>query len=229
MAQSFGALGHSSANHFQCFAQSLYLFCRVRNKTQMPRLVPPRGLARVDNRADAFVKLKNYPKAIEDISKSIERSLASYAFFSMNIDQFRKVYPEYDSVPDDVLCEKLRTLFYPSMKYTDFAEQFLVQAHEFTSTVLPDLYLKRGDAYAAMGQKVKANLEYDRVSRGFPDSAPLHSLRRMESASEKRSNPNTNYPAGKSSACAARSHHTYPLLQAPVPNHLSADYQHDTP
>lgn len=124
-----------------------------------------------DNRADAFLKLKNYPKAIDDISKSIEKSLASYAVFSMNIDQFRRVYPEYDSVPDDVLCEKLRALFYPSMKYTDFAERFLVQAHEFTSSVLPELYLKRGDAYAAMGHKVKANLEYDRVSRGFPDWA----------------------------------------------------------
>ena len=39
MAQSFGALGHFSANPLSCSAQSLYLFCRIRNKPQVPRLV----------------------------------------------------------------------------------------------------------------------------------------------------------------------------------------------
>jgi tetratricopeptide (TPR) repeat protein len=124
-----------------------------------------------DNRADAFLKLHNYPKAIEDISRSIEKTLSSYLVFSVNIDQFRRIYPEYDSVPDDVLCEKLRALFHPTMKYADFANQFLVQAKEFASTVVPDLYLKRGDAYAAMGQIAKANIEYDRALHGFPDYA----------------------------------------------------------
>lgn len=126
-----------------------------------------------DNRADAFMKLHNYPKAIEDISRSIKKTLESYVVFSMNIDQFRRVYPEYDSVPDDVLCEKIRALFYPSMKYADFASQFLIKAQEFKSTVVPDLYLKRGDAYAAMGEKKSANIEYDRVSNGFPDWAAV--------------------------------------------------------
>jgi tetratricopeptide (TPR) repeat protein len=126
-----------------------------------------------DNRADAFMKLHNYPKAIEDISRSIKKTLASYVVFSMNIDQFRRIYPEYDSVPDDVLCEKIRALFYSSMKYADFADQFLIRAQEFKSTVVPDLYLKRGDAYAAMGEKKRANIEYDRVSNGFPDWAAV--------------------------------------------------------
>jgi len=86
----------------------------------------------------------------------------------MNIDQFRRIYPEYDSVPDDALCEKLRAMFFPAMQYADFAKQFLIEAKDFKSPVLPDLYLKRGDAYAAMNQTHKANAEYDRVSRGFP-------------------------------------------------------------
>lgn len=123
-----------------------------------------------DNRADAYMKLRNYPKAIEDIRASIKQTL-SYALFQMNIDQFRRIYPEYDSVPDDALCEKLRALFFPAMKYADFAKQFLIDAKDFKSTVLPDLYLKRGDAYAAMKQTRKANTEYDRVSHGFPESA----------------------------------------------------------
>ena len=57
------------------------------------------------------------------------------------------------------------------MKYADFAKQFLIDAKGLTSTVLADLYLKRGDAYAAMRQMRKADIEYDRVSRGFPESA----------------------------------------------------------
>jgi tetratricopeptide (TPR) repeat protein len=120
-----------------------------------------------DNRAEAYMKLHNYPKAIEDISASIKQQLSS-AVFLMNIDQFRRIYPEYDAVPDDVLCEKLRVLFFPAMRYSDFANRFLIEAKDFSSTVLPDLYLKRGDAYAALKQTVKANIEYDRVSRAFP-------------------------------------------------------------
>jgi tetratricopeptide (TPR) repeat protein len=123
-----------------------------------------------DNRADAYLKLHNYPKAIEDISSSIKLTLSSTVFL-MNIDQFRRIYPEYDAVPDDALCERLRVLFFPAMSYADFAKQFLIDAKEFQSTILPDLYLKRGDAYAALKQTQKANKEYDRVSHAFPEQA----------------------------------------------------------
>lgn len=125
-----------------------------------------------DNRAEAYMKLHNYPKAIEDISVSIDHTLSS-AVFLMNIDQFRRIYPEYDAVPDEALCEKLRALFFPAMRYADFAKQFLIEAKDFHSTVLPELYVKRGDAYAAMKQLAKANIEYDRVSRAFPELAKL--------------------------------------------------------
>ncbi len=125
-----------------------------------------------ENRADVHITLHEYPKAIEDISAAIKQKI-SYAVFLMNIDQFRRIYPEYDSVPDDALCEKLRAMFFPAMKYADFAKQFLIEAKDFKSTVVPDLYLKRGDAYAAMKQTQKANEEYDRVSRGFPEWAAI--------------------------------------------------------
>jgi hypothetical protein len=46
-----------------------------------------------------------------------------------------------------------------------------MDAKNFESTVLPDFYLKRGDAFASMKQLQKANAEYDRVSRGFPEYA----------------------------------------------------------
>jgi tetratricopeptide (TPR) repeat protein len=123
-----------------------------------------------ENRADAYIKLHEYAKAIDDINAAIKQKLSS-AVFLMNIDQFRRIYPEYDAAPDDVLCERLRSLFFPAMKYADFAKEFLIDAKSFNSPILPDLYLKRGDAYAAMKQSRKANAEYDRVSHGFTESA----------------------------------------------------------
>jgi tetratricopeptide (TPR) repeat protein len=68
--------------------------------------------ASYEHRADAYIKLHEYPKAIEDISAAIRQNL-SYTVFQMNIDQFRRIYPEYDTVPDDILCERLRALFSP--------------------------------------------------------------------------------------------------------------------
>jgi hypothetical protein len=61
------------------------------------------------------------------------------------------MYPDYDDVADDVLCETLRVLFIPQMSYADYSKQFLVNAKEDDDFVLPELFLQRGDAYADMG------------------------------------------------------------------------------
>ena len=37
--------------------------------------------------------------------------------------------------------------------------------------VLVDMYLRRGDIYAKLGQTRQAETEYDRVSRAFPEFA----------------------------------------------------------
>jgi tetratricopeptide (TPR) repeat protein len=118
-------------------------------------------------RADAYLKLHDYSHAISDLSHAIRNFLAG-TIYGFSIDQFRRVYPEYDDVADDVLCEKLRMLFYPQMSYADYSKQFLIDAKEFDDFVLPGLFLKRGDAYADMGDIARANREYDRVSAGFP-------------------------------------------------------------
>jgi tetratricopeptide (TPR) repeat protein len=85
-----------------------------------------------DNWADAYLKLHNYPMAIEDISSAIKLTLSSAAFLT-NIDQSRRIYPGYDSVADERLCERLRTLFFPAMSYADFAKQFLIDAKDDTT------------------------------------------------------------------------------------------------
>lgn len=120
-----------------------------------------------ENRADAYLKLHDYPHAVSDISQTVGNFLAD-TMFNFNIDQFRRIYPEYDDLPDDVLCEKLRAQFFPEMTYADYSKQFLVAAKEVDDFVLPELFLKRGDAYADMGNLTNANQEYDRVSAGYP-------------------------------------------------------------
>jgi tetratricopeptide (TPR) repeat protein len=118
-------------------------------------------------RADVYLRLHDYPRAISDFGHAIRNYLAG-TIFGFNIDQFRRIYSEYDDTADDVLCEKLRVLFNPQISYADYSKQFLVSAKEFDVTVLPALFLKRGDAYADMGDIVSANREYDRVVAGFP-------------------------------------------------------------
>ena len=118
-------------------------------------------------RADVYLKLHDYPHAISDLGHAIRNYMAG-TIFGFNIEQFRRIYPEYDDIADDVLCEKLRVLFNPQMRYADYSKQFLIDAKEFDVTVLPELFLKRGDAYADMGDFASANREYDRVSAGFP-------------------------------------------------------------
>jgi tetratricopeptide (TPR) repeat protein len=121
-------------------------------------------------RADVYLKLHDYSHAISDLGHAIRNYLTG-TIFGFNIDQFRRIYPEYDDIADDVLCEKLRVLFNPQISYADYSKQFLVNAKEFDVTVLPELFLKRGDAYADMGDIVDANREYDRVVGGFSNYA----------------------------------------------------------
>jgi tetratricopeptide (TPR) repeat protein len=118
-------------------------------------------------RANVYLKLRDYPHAISDLGHAIRNTLAG-TIFLLNIDQFRRIYPEYDGIADDELCEKLRARFYPQMSYADYSKQFLVDAKEWDDFILPELFLKRGDAYADMGDIPSANREYDRVVRGFP-------------------------------------------------------------
>lgn len=123
-----------------------------------------------DNRAEAFSKLHAYASAVEDITSSI-KEFFSNGVFLMSIEQFRRIYPEYDGESDQSVCEALRSLFFPGMPYATFAKQFLIDATGLPTATLPDLYLKRGDAYAASGNTSAAEREYDRVTRAFPEVA----------------------------------------------------------
>ena len=104
------------------------------------------------------MKLGDCAHALADATMSISRTMSN-AVFLINIDSFRKLYPEYDSVADDVVAEKLRRLFYPQMDYATYAKHFLIEAKMEPTFVLVDLYLKRGDIYSKLGRQREAEAE----------------------------------------------------------------------
>ena len=94
-----------------------------------------------ENRANVYLAIHDYSRAINEISQTIRNFLAD-TVFSFNIEQFRRIYPEYDDVSDDALCEKLRVLFKPEMTHNVYCKQFLVEAHEVDDFVLPEMFLE---------------------------------------------------------------------------------------
>jgi tetratricopeptide (TPR) repeat protein len=124
-----------------------------------------------NNRADVYLKLHDYEREIADINHEIDHVLSSEVGV-MNIEEFRLIYPEYDAMPDQALAEKLRQLYFPQFSPSTFTNLFIISNRKrWGSMFLPDLFLRRGDAFAALGQLEKAKREYDRVERAFPEWA----------------------------------------------------------
>jgi len=123
-----------------------------------------------ENRADAYLKTQQWDLAIHDITTAISLQIGGVVLLS-NIKQFRALYPEYATATDDAVARKLNQTFYPNMKYEDFSKGFLQTNKAWASTVIPDLYLKRSDAYLKAGRWHKAVIEFRRAVSGFPDYA----------------------------------------------------------
>jgi len=121
-------------------------------------------------RGDTNTKLGFYREAIADYSKAIERRLSNDIFL-FSVKQIRALYPEYDDVSDDTLCQKLHGLFFPQMEYRVFAEQLMEKNGKWEISLLNDLYEKRGDAYLKAGDYRRGALDFDRIFKGIPDFA----------------------------------------------------------
>jgi tetratricopeptide (TPR) repeat protein len=122
-----------------------------------------------ENRADAFAKLKEYKKAVEDMSLAIRQKLQITLL--TGIGQFRRMYPEYDAISDDVICDLIRRRVFPQMSYADFSHKFLIESKGFDEFVLADLYVKRGDYYGKLGEHGVASRDYKRAIAVFPPYA----------------------------------------------------------
>lgn len=103
----------------------------------------------------------------------------------MNVSQFRKAYPEYNNVSHESLAKKLHQKFYPNLKYEDFAKMFLKENKgDYPSSIIPDLYVSRGDAYLNFGYYKKAIQDYDRAIKAFDYAQVVDRWRRFTISSE---------------------------------------------
>jgi tetratricopeptide (TPR) repeat protein len=122
-----------------------------------------------ESRANAYIKTRQWDLAIRDLTTAISLQVGS-SLLLMNVDQFRAIYPEYKSVSDEAIARKLHQTFYPNLKYENFAKDFFTRA-AMSSTVIPDVYLKRSDAYLKKGNWHRASIDFRRAINGFPGYA----------------------------------------------------------
>jgi tetratricopeptide (TPR) repeat protein len=122
-----------------------------------------------ENRADAYVKTRQWDLALRDLTTAISFQVGSSVLL-MNVSQFRAIYPEYKAASNEAIARKLHQTFYPNLTYEGFSEKFLTQP-AMGSTVIPDLYLKHSDAYLKKGSWHQASIEFRRAINGFPDYA----------------------------------------------------------
>src|SRR5262249_1448041 len=126
-----------------------------------------------EGRADAYMKTRQWDLAIRDLTTAISLQVGG-SLLLMSVDQFRGIYPEYKSASNEAIARKLHQTFYPNVKYGDgdIAERFFSQ-RIMPSTVIPDLYLKRSDAYLKNGNWRRASIDFRRAINGFPDYADV--------------------------------------------------------
>jgi tetratricopeptide (TPR) repeat protein len=121
-----------------------------------------------EGRASAYTETRAWDPAIKDLTTAISLQIADSAL--MNISQFRAIYPEYAAASDEAIAQKLKQTFYPDIEYEDFSKRFLTR-DRLSSTILPQLYIKRSDAYLRKGDWRSALIDFRRATNGFPDYA----------------------------------------------------------
>lgn len=117
----------------------------------------------LDNRGDLYTKLGDYKRAFNDYTSLIGYRLHDL-IMSINLDFFRALYPEYASVDDAKLKDKLHRMYYPNFSDETF-EQVIAQPqgmHPSFSSFLPEAYLKRADVLLALKNFAAAHADYMR-------------------------------------------------------------------
>src|SRR5215469_12211049 len=106
-------------------------------------------LSAYEGRADAYMQTREWDLAIKDLTHAISLQIGSSV---ANVSQFRAIYPEYEAASDEAIAQKLNQTFYPDIKYEDFAARFLTGSSTvIPDTVIPELYIKRSEAYLRKG------------------------------------------------------------------------------
>jgi len=123
-----------------------------------------------EGRASAYMQTREWDRAIKDLTSAISLQIAGSVVG--NVSQFRAIYPEYGAASDEAIAQKLNQTFYPDIKYEDFSARFLTGSSTvIPDTVIPDLFIKRSDAYLRKGDWRSALVDFRRATNGFPDYA----------------------------------------------------------
>src|SRR6516162_7959049 len=118
-----------------------------------------------EGRASAYMQTREWDLAIKDLTSAISLQIAGSAVG--NVSQFRAIYPEYGAASDEAI-----QTFYPDIKYEDFSARFLTGSSTvIPDTVIPELYIKRSDAYLRKGDWLSALIDFRRATNGFLDYA----------------------------------------------------------
>lgn len=121
------------------------------------------------NRADGYVKVQDWRRAIDDYTSAIHLHLKSQIAV-LSLAQFRGLYPEYAGVSDAVLMDKLNRFFMPQFA-PDVFRKMLQDNGKWGVSSLNDLYESRGDAYLRLGDYGKAIRDFQRIFVGIPNFA----------------------------------------------------------
>lgn len=119
--------------------------------------------------AGLYMKLGKFSEAAELITQAIMNVSGGgmdLVIAGGGIKAFRKLYPEYDLVPDEILAEAVRRRYQPQSPKSwdaDFISKGGFSNGMIISTILSELYVIRGDAYMKLGRRADALADYRRV------------------------------------------------------------------
>jgi tetratricopeptide (TPR) repeat protein len=119
--------------------------------------------------ANLYMKLGQFNEAADLVSKAIMNVSGGgmdAVIFEGGIRPLRTLYPEYDALPDEILAEAVRRRYQPQFPRSwnaDFISKGGALNGRIASSILPELYVVRGDAYMKAGRRVEGLADYSRV------------------------------------------------------------------
>ena len=119
--------------------------------------------------ANLYMKMGKFNEAAALLTQAIMNASGAgmdTVIFGGGMGAFRILYPEYVLLPDEILAEAVRRRYYPQFPQS-WDATFISKGGSFNakvaSSILPDLYVMRGDAYMKAGRRAEATADYHRV------------------------------------------------------------------
>jgi tetratricopeptide (TPR) repeat protein len=130
--------------------------------------------------AGVYAKMGRFNEAADTITQAIKNSSGggiNLVIVLSGIQGFRALYPEYDLLPDEILADTVRRRFFPNYPKSwndEFISGASLNGGKVSSSILPELYITRGDAFRKAGRKKLALADYRRVkSNAWREEGPL--------------------------------------------------------